>query len=104
MDSTIDEKLVYLIEECSEVIQAATKCLRFGYDIDNNVGYGNNKDALSREIGDLLGILEVIPFNEAEMEKAKNSKYERVLSNKMNFPKNSFKIPLESNRKPAGAF
>lgn len=83
----VDEKLVYLIEECSEVIQAATKCLRFGYDIDHNVGYGNNKDYLSREIGDVLGIIANLPLNTEEVNKARNTKMDRVLTNKMNFPK-----------------
>ena len=54
---TREELLVLLIEECSEVIHAATKCLRFGYDIDHKTGYGNNRLVLSGEIGDLMGII-----------------------------------------------
>lgn len=53
---TRDELLILLIEECGEVIQAATKCLRFGYDVDRGTGYGNNRDALSREFGDLAAV------------------------------------------------
>lgn len=100
----IDEKLVYLIEECSEVIQAATKCLRFGYDIDHGIGYGNNKDYLSREIGEVLGIISNLPLNMKEVDEAKISKMDRVLANKMNFPKNGFKIPLQSPTEPVQEF
>lgn len=53
---TRDELLVLLIEECGEVIQAATKCLRFGYDIDSGVGYGNNRDMLAKEMGELTAV------------------------------------------------
>lgn len=64
---TRDELLVLLIEECGEVIQAATKCLRFGYDVDHGTGYGNNKKALSREVGDLIGVAEALPLNFVEL-------------------------------------
>ena len=54
---TRDELLVLLIEECSEVIKAATKCLRFGYDVDHGTGYGNNRDALAKEAGELSAVI-----------------------------------------------
>jgi hypothetical protein len=63
---TRDELLILLIEECSEVIHAATKCLRFGYDVDNGTGYGNNRDALSREFGDLAAIGTYIALDSGE--------------------------------------
>lgn len=59
---TRDELLVLLIEECGEVIQAATKCLRFGWD-RYEPDYGINSDVLSKEIGDLLGAAEGLPLN-----------------------------------------
>ena len=53
-----EELLVLLIEECGEVIQAATKCLRFGFNVDHGLGYGNNWRVLSSELGDLLGVVD----------------------------------------------
>ena len=53
MTLTRDELLILLIEECGEVIQAATKCLRFGYDVDHGTGYGNNRTKLSKELGEM---------------------------------------------------
>lgn len=61
---TRDELLILLIEECSEVIKAATKCLRFGYDSDHGVGYGKNDVVLSEEVGDLEAIIAALPLNE----------------------------------------
>lgn len=52
-----DELLVLLIEECAEIIQAATKCQRFGYASNHIAEYGRNDLKLSSEIGDLLGVL-----------------------------------------------
>ncbi len=42
---TRDELLTILIEECSEIIKAATKCQRFGFD-RYYPGYGINQDVL----------------------------------------------------------
>lgn len=49
----MNDKLILLIEECSEVIQAATKCLRFGYD-HYEPGYGFNDHELAKEIGQMI--------------------------------------------------
>lgn len=57
---TRDELLILLIEECGEVIQAATKCLRFGWD-RFQPGYGQNDVVLGSEIGDLLGVIDALP-------------------------------------------
>lgn len=59
---TTDEKLVLLIEECGEVIQAATKCLRFGYE-RNWPDYGVNHEVLSKELGDLIGVVDSLPLD-----------------------------------------
>lgn len=45
-----NERLVILMEECAEVIQAATKIQRFGYDGSYDDGTGN-REQLEREIG-----------------------------------------------------
>jgi uncharacterized membrane protein YccC len=48
------ERLSILIEECGEVVQAACKILRHGYDSDNKGNLAEtNRQALEREIGDL---------------------------------------------------
>lgn len=46
------ERLAILVEECGEVIQAAGKILRHGYDSD---GYDNRAN-LEKEIGDIVFI------------------------------------------------
>lgn len=79
------EILTILIEECGEVIQRATKMLRFGV---NEVQPGqelSNKDRLSDEIGDLhemllkahaLGLTDGLRIIAAsERKKAKLEKY-----------------------------
>jgi NTP pyrophosphatase (non-canonical NTP hydrolase) len=78
MKLTRDELLVLLIEECGEVIQAATKCLRFGFDVDQMVGYGNNRTVLSKEVGDLLGVVDALPLSTEAMEDARATKIDRA--------------------------
>lgn len=50
------ERLTWLIEECSEVIKAGTKILRHGYRSYNpdKPAYGDNRRDLEMEIGDVL--------------------------------------------------
>lgn len=71
---TRDELLILLIEECGEVIQAATKCLRFGFDVDHGVDYGNNKLVLSREVGDILAIVDELPLDRINVEVTRSLK------------------------------
>jgi hypothetical protein len=54
------ERLVILVEECGEVIQAASKILRHGYESTNPKAITpedelpeTNRSALERELGDL---------------------------------------------------
>jgi len=78
---TRDELLVLLIEECSEVIKAATKCLRFGYDVDHNCGYGRNSDELAKECGDLQAVMDELPLNalvKMQSQEGKIAKAERA--------------------------
>lgn len=58
-----EESLILLIEECGEVIQAATKCLRFGFD-RNQPGYGVNHEVLAQEVGDLIGVVDSLCLND----------------------------------------
>lgn len=48
------ERLHYLIEECGEVIQAATKVLRHGYESCHPDGGPTNRDNLTKEIGQVF--------------------------------------------------
>lgn len=68
-----DELLVLLIEECSEVIQAATKCLRFGFDVDHGTGYGNNRDALAKEMGELTAVRDELELDYGPCQKSFDS-------------------------------
>jgi NTP pyrophosphatase (non-canonical NTP hydrolase) len=77
---SIEEKLILLVEECGEVIQAATKCLRFGWD-RNQPDYGVNHEVLAKEIGDLLGVIDALPLRRDLInmfQRAKMAKAERV--------------------------
>ena len=55
LDASQEERLVILIEECSEVIKAATKTLRHGYESRNPAvpRARTNREDLAREIDDL---------------------------------------------------
>ena len=56
MNPAAAERLHLLIEECGEVIQAATKVLRHGYEShhpDDPRG-PSNRQRLERELGDLM--------------------------------------------------
>lgn len=53
------EILTILIEECAEVQQRASKMLRFGRD-ETQPGYGlDNRQRLSREVGDLQAMVQM---------------------------------------------
>lgn len=56
------ERLIFLIEECGEVIQAATKIMRFGWDSyhPNDAAKTTNRTLLFREITDLEGCVELL--------------------------------------------
>lgn len=82
-DLTREDLLILLIEECGEVIKAATKCLRFGYDVDHDTGYGNNRDELAKEAGELSAVIGELQLGnihtfaegyEDKIERAENAK------------------------------
>lgn len=85
MKLTREELLVLLIEECSEVIQAATKCLRFGYDVDHNTGYGNNKNQLSKELGELDAVASRLDLDLNSMTEGRSTKVSRAEKAKAEF-------------------
>lgn len=81
MKLTREELLVLLIEECGEVIQAATKCLRFGYAVDHGTGYGMNVEALAKELGELAAVQDELPLSghcRAILARARDGKIERA--------------------------
>jgi NTP pyrophosphatase (non-canonical NTP hydrolase) len=57
------ERLTLLIEECSEVAQAVTKIIRYGYQVSHPSGEYNNRDQLERELGDVMGIIRLLTEN-----------------------------------------
>lgn len=53
--------LTCLVEECGEVIQAATKYLRFGRDSTFNGEYTDtNEDHLIKELSDIVAVMELL--------------------------------------------
>lgn len=74
---TRDETLILLIEECGEVIQAATKCLRFGFERDWP-GYGVNHEELAKEVGELIGVADALKLNKHIVEQSRQTKMKRA--------------------------
>lgn len=56
-----EELIFMLMEECGEVIQACGKLLRHGPTETHPAGHkGTNKVELSRELGDLMGVVQAM--------------------------------------------
>lgn len=54
------ERLTLIVEEAAEVIQAATKVLRYGWKSDHpSCPSTNNREHLMKEVGDLRGVLQL---------------------------------------------
>jgi NTP pyrophosphatase (non-canonical NTP hydrolase) len=75
-----DYLLTVLAEEGGEVVQAAAKCLRFGFNW-NEPGYGVNSEYLAKEIGDLLAVVDALKLPKAIIEASRATKIERILKN-----------------------
>ena len=58
--SKINEILDILQEECAEVIQAISKCRRFGMDNVYIKGSGTQREHLVQELGDVRLLLSLI--------------------------------------------
>jgi len=52
------ETMLILQEECAEVIQAVSKCFRFG--IDQQYQDRVNRQRLEQELGDLLAMVDIL--------------------------------------------
>jgi len=82
MDNKLHEVMNILSEECAEVIQAVSKCHRFGLD---NLKPGKpltNAQHLEGEIGDLLAMVDLLKLKgvvtDAGLETAKLAKIEKL--------------------------
>lgn len=74
------EDLVLVIEECAEVIQAATKILRFGEDDHHPSDSARNSEVLVKEIGQLLHCIDRLDLPMDDMIKAKARHREQLLT------------------------
>jgi NTP pyrophosphatase (non-canonical NTP hydrolase) len=82
MDNKVREVMNILSEECAEVIQAISKCHRFGL---NNVKPGKpktNLQHLEEELGDLLAMIDILKdlsiIDNSALEEAKVAKIEKL--------------------------
>ena len=75
---TREELLVLLTEEAGEVIQAATKCIRFTWDEDWP-GYGVNHEVLAKEVGDLLGVVDALGLDKDIIDEYRLHKIDKVV-------------------------
>ena len=57
MNDSKKEVMLILQEECAEVTQAISKCLRFG--IEHEYNGATNRERLTEEIGDLIAMIEL---------------------------------------------
>jgi ribosome-binding protein aMBF1 (putative translation factor) len=67
------------VEECGEVIQAATKILRFGWD-RNEPGYGINHEVLAKEVGDLKGVIDSLDLDHVIVNNHRQQKIEKAIA------------------------
>ncbi len=84
---TREELLIIVAEEAAEVVQAATKCLRFGFYRDWP-GYGRNDRVLANEFGQLAATIYMLNLEEHEVAKAANAQQEKIAKWKEYFLKN----------------
>lgn len=82
MDTSTRETLLILMEECSEVTQAVSKCFRFGL---NNVKPGDgrtNLEHLQEECGDLLCMIDLLVesgvLQRDALDRAKSAKLQKL--------------------------
>ena len=56
----VEEILDILQEECAEVIQAISKCRRFGMDAEYIKGTGTQREHVVQELGDVSLLIELL--------------------------------------------
>lgn len=76
------ERLAILSEEAGEVVQAIGKILRHGYESEPPGGGLANREYLEREVGDLLGVLDLMvergDLNDLSIAKYRREKQPRM--------------------------
>ena len=83
MNDNLKEILLILQEECAEVTQAVSKCMRFGPDQMKPGKDRTNLNMLEEEIGDLFAMVELltdlnIGVTTEGLEQAKLKKFEKL--------------------------
>jgi NTP pyrophosphatase (non-canonical NTP hydrolase) len=83
MNEQTKEILLILQEECAEVTQAVSKCMRFGPDQMKPGKDRTNLNMLEEEIGDLLAMVELltdmnIGVTTEGLTEAKKNKFEKL--------------------------
>jgi NTP pyrophosphatase (non-canonical NTP hydrolase) len=82
MNNREREVMNILSEECAEVIQAVSKCHRFGLDNLKPGKPKTNCEHLEEELGDLLAMVDILlnmgVINEETLESAKLAKIEKL--------------------------
>lgn len=81
MDKT-EQTLNILQEECAEVIQAVSKCQRFGIDNTHIKSGVSNRANLTEEVGDLLCMVDLLVnqgvLKREDLEKAAQAKLDKL--------------------------
>lgn len=82
MTPKIIEILDILQEECAEVIQAISKCRRFGLENTYSKGTGTQREHLVQELGDVTLLIELLKahqmFTEQELHAAQVKKSQKL--------------------------
>ena len=80
MNEQTREALLILQEECSEVIQATSKCFRFG--MDGMYQQESNRDRLEQELGDVLAMIDILAnqyeISSERLTEAKQRKFKKL--------------------------
>jgi NTP pyrophosphatase (non-canonical NTP hydrolase) len=80
MNEQTREALLILQEECSEVIQATSKCFRFG--MDGMYQQESNRDRLEQELGDVLAMIDILAnqfeVSAERLNEAKRRKFKKL--------------------------
>ena len=78
MSNKVNEILDILQEECAEVVQAISKCRRFGMENVYLKGDGTQREQLVQELGDVTRLIELLQahnvYTEQELINAQHRK------------------------------
>lgn len=82
MNKTENEILLITQEECAEVIQAISKCYRFGFDNFKPGKPKTNREHLAEELGDLQAMINLCIVsdlvNKDDVDQASNNKIAKL--------------------------